>query len=191
MDGRVSYPNTGRRLNHVEFAHRPGEGELVMELFQALGCTCQLIDTPPFGKYIVVGLDGASHGENDIFVTELEAEQLALESVLQRQIDDASSEIAAASAGLRRLQKERPYRATHIGIRFPSVSAFDEVIGCLELLCSNQFAERLELGYGLTRSAEEARSMTAPMKQIWLWTDVISTGLLTFGQQIELQAYDA
>jgi hypothetical protein len=26
---------------------------------------------------------------------------------------------------------------------------------------------------------------------VWLWTDVISTGLLAFGQQIELQAYDA
>ena len=43
-----------RRLNHVEFAHRPGEGDLAVQLFEALGCSCEVIDTPPYGKYIVV-----------------------------------------------------------------------------------------------------------------------------------------
>jgi hypothetical protein len=28
------------------------------------------------------------------------------------------------------------------------------------------------------------------MKQIWIWTDIVSTGLLTIGQQFELQAYE-
>jgi hypothetical protein len=135
-------------------------------------------------------MDGAPHGENRIFVTELETEQLALETAIQHLIDDPASEIAVASAGVRRLQKERPYRASHIGIRFPSVSAFDETIERLETLCRGQFAGRLEIGLGLSRSAEEARSMMAPVKQIWIWTDIITTGLLTFGQQIELQAYD-
>ena len=47
-----------RRLNHVEFAHRPGEGPLAIRLLEALGCDCMVIDTPPYGEYIVVSLDG-------------------------------------------------------------------------------------------------------------------------------------
>jgi len=51
-------------------------------------------------------------------------------------------------------------------------------------------AGRLELGFGMERTLEEARASDTPIKQIWVWTDIISTGLLTLGQQFELQAYD-
>lgn len=182
---------TARRLNHVEFAHRPGEGPLVIALFEALGCSCHQIDTPPYGKYVVVRMDDSPHGENDIFVTEAEPEQLALEAALQRQIDGAASDVAAAATRFRLLQKERPYRATHIGIRVPSVSILDEVIQRLGSLAADRLAGRLDVGHTISRNAAEARSTSSPMKQIWVWTDVISTGLLSLGQQIELQAYDS
>src|SRR5690606_39073725 len=89
---------TGRRLNHVECAHRPGEGALAVALFEALGCSCEVIDTPPYGKYIVVSLDGSPHGENDMFASEAEPEQL----VLERALADAaatSPALAQAAAG--------------------------------------------------------------------------------------------
>jgi hypothetical protein len=181
---------TARRLNHLEFAHRPGEGGLAIELLEALGCSCEVIDTPPYGKYIVVSLDGSPHGENDMFVSEVEPEQLALEEALQRQIGADASELAASAAGFRRLQRERPYRATHFGLRLPSVRALDDVIERLGALADGALKGRLELGYTMERSREEARSTSSPMKQIWVWTDVISTGLLAVGQQMELQAYD-
>lgn len=177
---------TGRRLNHVEFAHRPGEAALAVALFQALGCTCWPIDTPPYGKYIVVSLDGSPHGENDMFVTEAEPEQLALEQA----IDAGGTAMGEARARLRRLQRERPFRATHVGIRVPSVAALDGVITRLGSLAEGSLSGRIELGYMMTRSAEEARDTSSPMKQIWVWTDVISTGLLVVGQQFELQAYE-
>src|SRR5579862_2762849 len=181
---------TARRLNHVEFVHRPGESELVIDLFGALGCGCHQIDSPPFGKYVVVQMDDSSHGDNDIFVTEVEPEQLALEDALQRQIDTSNSNLATATARFRLLQKERPYRATHIGIRLPSVAALDAVIERLGSLSAQKLAGRLDLGLTLSRSIDEANRMSAPLKQIWVWTNVISTGLLSVGQQIELQAYD-
>jgi hypothetical protein len=175
----------GRRLNHVEFAHRPGEGALAVRLFEALGCSCEIIDTPPYGKYIVVSLDGSPHGENDMFASEMEPEQLALEDALQARLGGASE-----LAGFRRLQRERPYRATHFGLRIPGVEALDEMIARLAALAQADLRARIELGYTMERSREEARSTSSPMKQIWIWTDVVSTGLLAFGQQIELQAYD-
>jgi hypothetical protein len=180
----------GRRLNHVEFVHRPGEADLVVDLFAALGCGSYRVDAPPFGKYVVVQLDGSPHGENDIFVSEAEPEQLALETALGSELSSGASDLAAAAAAFRRLQTERPFRATHVGLRLPSVAALDEAIGRLATLSAEKLPGRLDLGHALSRTAEEAAQMSAPLKQIWLWTDLISTGLLTVGQQFELQAYD-
>ena len=179
-----------RQLNHVEFAHRPGEGHLAIDLFTALGCQCSEIDSPPYGKYVVVSLDGSPPGENDIFVSQVEPEQLALENALQAQIAANGSDLGAAAAQFRQMQHERPYRATHFGLRLPSVAALDEAITRLAALSEGSLAGRLELGYAMSRSLEEARSTSSPVQQIWVWTNVISTGLLAFGQQIELQAYD-
>jgi hypothetical protein len=181
---------TGRRLNHAEFAHRPGESGLVIDFFEALGCSCHQIDSPPFGSYVVVRLDDSPYGENDIFVSEAEPEQLALEDAVRGQFDGGNSILALAQGNFRRLQRERPYRVCHIGIRVPSVAALDAVIERLERLAARKLAGRLDLGHTISRSAEEAKKTSSPQKQIWIWTDVISTGLLAVGQQIELQAYD-
>jgi hypothetical protein len=189
-DAQAAASGTSRRLNHVEFAHRPGESGLVIALFEALGCSCHQIGTPPFGDYVVVRMDDSPYGENDIFVSEAEPEQLALEDALRGQIDEGSSALALAQANFKRLQQERPYRASHVGIRVPSVAALNAVIERLEFLRARKLAGRLDLGHSISRSAEEARATSSPLKQIWIWTDVMSTGLLSVGQQIELQAYD-
>lgn len=187
MDGTVSSGN--RRLNHVEYAHRLGEADLVVALFEALGCPCSKVDTEPYGLYVVVDLDGSKHGLNDMFVSQAEPEQLALESALLDGID-RDPELGAAYNGMRTMMRERPFRATHVGLRIPTVSELDVVIARLEALAKGPLAGRLELGEPFTRTREESEATMAPMKQIWIWTDVFSTGLLTMGQQIELQAYD-
>jgi hypothetical protein len=190
MDVQEKAAAAGRRLNHLEFAHRPGEGGLAVELFEALGCACEVIDTPPYGKYIVVSLDGSPHGQNDMFASEAESEQLAFEDALLREIAADGSGIGRAAGRLRALQRERPYRATHFGLRIPSVGAFEEVVQRLGALAEGRLAGRLELGFAMERSLEESRASSAPVRQVWVWTDVISTGLMTLGQQIELQTYD-
>ncbi len=174
----------GRRLNHVEFAHRPGEGELAVGLFEALGCECSVVDSPPYGKYIVVSLDGSPHGENDMFASQAEPEQLAFEEAIVGLMP------GEAARGFRALQQQRPFRASHIGLRIPSVAALEAAIARLEELRGGALAGRLELGFGMERTLEEARATDTPIRQLWIWTDVISTGLLAVGQQIELQAYD-
>jgi hypothetical protein len=183
-------PPPGRRLNHVEFAHRPAEGDHAIALFEALGCRCEAIDTPPYGKYIVVSLDGSPHGENDMFASEAEPDQLALESALEAAISAKGSDIGRAAAQFRDFQRDRAFRAAHVGMRFPTVAALDATIDRLALLADRDLAGRLELGLVMERNRDEARATSSPMKQIWVWTDVISTGLLTVGQQMELQAYE-
>lgn len=178
-----------RRLNHVEFVHRPGEGELAIALFEALGCPNYTVDVPPYGKYVVIQLD-ETPGENDMFASEVEPEQLALEEALGTELR-TNQTLAEARDRFHALQSERPFRATHVGIRIPSVGALDEVIARLEALQRGELAGRLEVGAPMSRSAEEAASMSAPLKQLWIWTDIVSTGLLAIGQQFELQAYTA
>jgi len=178
-----------RRLNHVEFVHRPGEGAFAIALFEALGCPCHVVDVPPYGAYVVVQLDGSPHGENDMFVSQAEPEQLAFEDALGAEFSAAGGALAAARDRFRTLVRDRPFRATHVGIRVPTVAALDETIDRLKALASGQLSGRLELGTPVVRSPEEAESTSTPLKQIWLWTDVLSTGLLAIGQQFELQAY--
>jgi hypothetical protein len=178
------------RLNHVEFAHRPGEERLVTALVEALGCEWYEVEAAPYGKYIVIRLDGSDHGENDMFASQAEPEQLALEGSLAERLG-ADGQLAQAVGGFRRLQGERPYRASHVGLRLPSVRALDAAIERLNTLAAGELAGRLSLGEPTTRDLAEARATSSPVKQLWIGTDVISTGLLTFGQQIELQAYDA
>ncbi len=108
-----AFSGKGPRLNHVEFAHRPGEGPLAVLLFEALGCSCSVIDTPPYGAYVVVSLDGSPHGQNDMFASEAEPEQLALEKAM------AGAGIGSSIESFRTLQRERPYRVNHIGMRIP------------------------------------------------------------------------
>ena len=179
----------GTRLNHVEFLHRPGEAPLVVELFESLNCRCEQIDSPPFGKYIVVRMS-EEYGQNDFFASEAEAEQLALEDALQRYTDAGDSDLATGFAKFRQLLDQRPYRATHIGIRLPSVAVYDEVIQRLESLSAGKLAGRLTLGFSMRHTPEEAKS-GIPVKQVWVWTDLMSTGLLWTGQQIEIQTYTA
>ena len=182
MTGQDHAAPGNRRLNHVEFAHRPGESPLAVLLFEALGCSCSVIDTPPYGAYVVVSLDGSPHGQNDMFASEAEPEQLALEAAIPSD--------GEALARFRQLQRERPYRVNHVGMRIPSVAALDKTIARLEALASGKLKGRLELGFGMERSLEEARAGDMPVKQLWIWTDIVSTGLLSLGQQFELQAYD-
>ncbi len=181
-------PDAPLRLNHVEFAHRPGEAHLVVALIEALGCGWYEVDAPPYGSYIVIRLDQSDHGANDMFASVAEPEQLRLEESLAERLR-ADSELARAVAGLRQLQAERPYRASHVGLRLASVAALDHAIERLTALADGPLAGRLALGKPTMREPEEARATSSPLKQLWIGTDVISTGLLTFGQQIELQAY--
>ena len=177
-------PAAALRLNHVEFAHRPGEGHLVIAMIEALGCGWYEVDAPPYGSYLVIRLDGSVHGENDMFASQAEPEQLALEAALAVAVAGDP-----ALAEYRGLQQHKPYRAAHIGLRLPSVAALDEAVARLQALDAGSLAGRLHLGEVMTRSAAEAKAADAPVKQLWIGTDVISSGLLTFGQQIELQAY--
>jgi hypothetical protein len=129
-------------------------------------------------------------GRNDFFASEAEVEQLALEAAIQHQIEAPGSDLAAGYTQYRRMLEQRPYRGSHIGIRLPSVAIYDEVVQRLEGLSAGKFAGRLAIGETTDRLAEEPQP-GLPRKQVWVWTDLISTGLLATGQQIEIQTYAA
>ena len=94
-----------RRLNHVEFAYRPDEGTLAIAFFEALGCACEVVDTPEYGAYIVVSLDGSPHGENDMFASQAEPEQLALEDCLTEAIAVPGSPLSRTHREFRGMRK--------------------------------------------------------------------------------------
>ena len=75
-------------------------------------------------------------------------------------------------------------------MRIADVPTLNTIIDRLATLSTGKLSGRLELGYTMERSLAEARATDTAIKQIWIWTYIISTGMLTLGQQIELQAYE-
>ena len=71
-----------------------------------------------------------------------------------------------------------------------TVADLADLIESMRWIAERELAGRLELGLVMERTVEESRATNSPIKQIWVWTDIVSTGLLAFGQQFELQAYD-
>lgn len=161
----------------------------MVSLFHALGCQCEMIDTPPCGVYVVVDLDGSRPGDNDMFVSLVEPEQLVLEQALRERFRSSADNLAVAYRRMREMMARQPHRAAHVGLRYQTISALDETVVRLNGLAHGSLRGRLALGDPWSRTREQSEATSTPMKQLWIWTDVISTGLLAFGQQIELQAY--
>jgi hypothetical protein len=172
------------RLNHLEFVHRPGERELVHELFTLLGIEASQ------GTFLVGAIHPAStnHVDNILAGSEAFAEQLEFD----RQLADAlrTEPLASAYAAFRARLREAPQWGTHSGIRFDSLddwqATVDRVAAVDTIVPSLHGRVRLE---GVIPPGHPA-SVSPFVHQAFVWTDVIAGASLAFGQQFELQHFD-
>ncbi len=179
-------------LNHVEFVYAPGERALVRSFFEALGLRVldpQTDPTPPelgpaAGPYLIVYL---AEGDDDlidniVYASEVRPEQWALESALRERL--------AADGSLRSLQTEHhaayarmPQAMTHVGLAYPST---DAVKATMERLAENEaIRDRLTLSEVYVPGGPG--SVDDRVTQAFVYTDLLSVGLLLGGQQFELQ----
>jgi hypothetical protein len=177
---------TGHLLNHIELFHRPGERELAIQFFEALHCTVVDI-TKTFGAsstYLCV-YPGASQPDplnNVLYLSEMRAPQ-PLEALLEaRRQHDPEFRAALDSYDESRT---KPGRVMHFGLRYPDFEQLEAVMNGLE----DRFPPELE--GRVTVHAPYPLQLTAlacEVLQGFVHTDVVGTGLLPFGQLIELQA---
>ena len=173
----------GRLLNHVEMVYRPGERHLVTKLFTALGC--EVTDSGAPHLYIAVGARDKYGLNNSLYASEATREQLALEEQLQQALQ-GESPLAGAYAGYDDKFRRHPQLTSHFGIRFPSFEKLEETLAHLENDLDPELKGRVQVK-GVFRPGAPG-SYTDLVMQVFIKTDIAASGLLTFGQHIELQA---
>ena len=179
-------------LNHIEFVYAPGDRELVRRLFLALGC--RVVDPqrhevseelgPAAGPYLIVYLDPADPNpfDNVFYASEVTPIQWAFEERVRAQLG-ADTDFAQAHSALRDHFLRRPQAMTHLGMAFPSVEAVEAAVE--RLRGDEELAGRSHIS-PIYRPGEDS-SLDDRVVQAFVHTDVCSSGLLSVGQQFELQ----
>jgi hypothetical protein len=172
-----------RQLNHVELVYRPGERRLAARVFELLGCTV----ADRGGTFLTAFIEPSVKDfmNNCFYASEVTSEQLALEDALETAIRGGA---IAAEAGsyLDRLGRE-PQRSFHFGVRYPELDDLEAAAERIAAAAREDpgLAGRISVS-GLYRPGD-AGSYTDAMVQAFVRRDVIASGLLAFGQHVELQ----
>lgn len=175
-----------RKLNHVEFVHPPGERHLVRALFDLLGFTTwEMMDD----EFVLGIVDAATfeeaRNENYIAGREVRAEQWAFD----RQLADAlkAEPLASSFARHERMLQDRPQDGMHFGIHFDTIARWEEAVA--RVAAVDVEAPVLSGRVRLLRAFRPSDpDHEFSLYQAFVWTDVIATGSLAFGQRIELAA---
>jgi hypothetical protein len=171
-----------QKLNHVEFVHRPGERALVRALFDLLGFgTMETHD----GRYVMGIIDAGETGaDNFIAGREVRGEQWAFDQQLAAALKQEP--LASSHAQYRQMLRDKPQDGMHFGIHFDTAAQWERAVARIEAVERDQpaLSGRVKLERAF-RPGDPDHEFS--LRQAFVWTDVISTGSLAFGQQIELQ----
>jgi hypothetical protein len=189
--GRSLLEPTVRLLNHTEVVYAPGDRALARDLFRAVGC--RVLDPQEesgpddlgaaAGPYLIVFVepDSVDLIDNVLYASEVPPAQWAFEqAIAERVVDDDG--LRSALDGYNASFQSYPQGMTHFGIAM-NAGQLDAALDAIA--ASPQFEGRLHVT-GVFRPGDPG-SVDPRVIQAFLRTDIISTGLLTGGQQIELQ----
>lgn len=175
-------------LSHVEAVYRPGDRQLAIGLFEALGCRTYDTGTksPAGDTYVSVhpDPDDRSH-DNVLYLSEMPAEQAALESALARSID-ADADLHAARERYRGFAGARPFGLAHVALRYPTFGSMEVMLERLEARLTPAMRSRVMLKVFRPGDSEELGSDSI---QAFIYTDIAVSGISAFGQVFELAAY--
>jgi hypothetical protein len=178
----------GKGLNHVETLYQRGERELAMDFVRLLGCTP--IPTPQVNEtgstYICVHPDDEDRDgmNNVLYLSEIRPAQVALEEQLRSSLSK-DADLARALAAYRHKAETLPYGIPHFGLRFPSFESIEPVLDALENCADPALNGRFHVR--AIRPGDPA-ALSQDIIQAFVYTDIITSGLFSLGQVIELQA---
>jgi hypothetical protein len=168
---------TQRTLTHAEFLYAPGERELAQEVFTVLGC--RVVDRGGTFFTAFIEPSEADHSNNVFYASEVTSEQQAFEQQLLARAGDAS-------ASFLQTRRAVPQRAFHCGFRVPDEAALDAVEHQVRAASiAGPLAGRIDIA-GIFRPGDPG-ALAPNMVQMFVWTDVLATGLLALGQILEVQ----
>lgn len=173
-------------LNHVELVYRPGERLLARRVFELLGAAVQDFGGPFLT--VVLGAGQVDLVSNVLYASEVPPEQWRLEQRLADELAAGGSLHREASPFFERLAVQ-PQSSSHFGLRVADADTFEATLGRVRRAgaCDPELAGRIEV-VAVYRPGDEG-SLTDLMVQGFVRTDVVASGLLAFGQFIELQLH--
>jgi hypothetical protein len=178
----------GGVLSHVEVMHRPGERDLAMAMFGALGCECWDTGTPSpsGGNYIAVQPTAGQRGlDNVLYLSQVPAEQFRLDELLRARME-SDPDLAAAREAYRALAGVKPFGLSHIALRYRDFASLERVLDGLEGRLTPEMRARSTLR--IFRPGDSGE-ITWNSVQAFLHTDIATAGLSLLGQVFELSAY--
>ena len=168
-----------RRLTHVELLYRPGERMLAKKFFELLGCAVVDQDGTFFTAFIEP-LAARDYANNVVYASEIRADQWTLEQ-------EIAIEAAATCQLLRVVTRREPQRSTHFGFRVRDREGLYELVAGVKeaAVCDPELCGRVAIDAVFVPG--EPGAIAPNMIQVFVWTDVVAAGMLTFGQHIEVQ----
>lgn len=174
-----------QQITHSECIYAPGDGDLVKQLFTALGFAVTKVEPHP---YIIahVNPDVLDVMSNVIYASELTPTQQTFEKTLQATLA-SSDEFRQAAENWERDFRDDPQRSVHFGFQYESKDSFTATLQRLrDVSAPGQPLDGRVLVTGVYFPGDEG-SITDTMAQGFVWTDLMASGILTFGQHLELQ----
>lgn len=183
---------TAKMLSHAELVYGPGERGLAATLLRALGFRVLDPQTDPIpanlgpaaAPYLIVYMDPKSEDvfDNVLYCSESCAAQQRFEKALrERMAKDA--ELAGLHEELRTAFAKVPQGMTHIGVGYPSPREVEQALAAVA--AEPALAGRVTVSQVYRPGGPG--SLDDRVVQGFVYTDLLSTGLLCAGQQIELQ----
>jgi hypothetical protein len=170
-------------LHHVAAMYAPGERALAHVLFEILGCEVHDSGNPVLRARIGPGGPGLAEGW--VFVSEVTPEQWRLEQTLRSEREGAVLK-GPADDYVRRMRTV-PQDASHFAIRYPNQAELEATLDRVERIADHAptLAGRVSIS-GVFRPGDPAAKSRTQV-QGFVYTDVVASGVLAFGQHIELQ----
>jgi hypothetical protein len=172
-----------RMLHHVAAMYAPGDRSVARALFEVLGC--EVIDSRSPFLLVRIGPMAEAFPESWVFASEVTPEQWRLEEALR--VECQGGPIAGPGKDYVRRLREDPQHATHFAIRYPTAADLEATLDRLKQVAvhSAELSGRVSVSAVLRPGDQGAQSPT--QTQAFVYTDVVASGLLAFGQHIELQ----
>jgi hypothetical protein len=191
MPRELSHP-TAKMLSHLELIYAPGERALARTLLRALGFRVLDPQTDPIpanlgpaaAPFLIVYVDPKSDDvfDNVLYVSEVSAPQRRFEEALRERLAE-DGELARLHGELRAAYAGKPQMMTHLGVGFASAEEVERA--CERVAREPELAGRVVVS-PVYRPGGPG-SLDDRVIQAFVYTDVVATGLLCAGQQIELQ----
>ena len=177
----------GGLLNHLEAVYRPGDHELAVEFLQALGLSVAEIKfTQTSTKRLVAVHPNANDRDptqNVMYLYEMAPAHAELDAVMQKKLA-SDPELQGAMAKFREVVRQTPGGTPHFGLRYTSAKALEPVLENLQSKVSPALHERVTVKEMPPYDVKEGMPS---IRQVFVYTDVITASPGGYGQLIELQ----